>query len=537
MKNKLGVVATNFQDNNFNLNNMLRYIFFTFVTFFLVKYFLLDRMSLQYVRHFSYIAVILSVISFRNLDYQLWSKSSRIITKVVAILFGLYFLFSDPQVLNSDSLIIKFELSYWRWIAIVSAVISLYRPVFLLVPIVYMAQMKGAQSELLHLTLSKTDYLPLLEAVFFIYVGAVIYTFGINKGSLAEENESEIVFDILFITTVAAHFSNYFYSGVKKIWISDGSLTWWSLNNQTENLILTAHKSGHFPWPLPPEQVQVLYTVMSDWSWLINIGLFIGQLIAVIAILKLSWSKFVTVFYDLTHIAIFALTGIFFYKWIVYNVAIIWALSSVKNINFTPLLRLYLISVVIAAPLVFFVAKLGWFDNRSFNHEYFEAVYESGDKLEIPSNYFLASSVTYAQQRIVRDKAKGHFPSGAFGVTFGMDNVTTGNNCGYEVDTSADLFTQVGLDGEDKISKRVERNHQYYVQNEVNSGNPLNYDVYPHHIFSSPWNFDEFKSRRKDTITHYNYVVESYCLGVGGNVKNNKLYRREAHPIYEIPKI
>jgi len=32
-------------------------------------------------------------------------------------------------------------------------------------------------------------------------------------------------------------------------------------------------------------------------------------------------------------------------------------------------------------------------------------------------------------------------------------------------------------------------------------------------------------------------VVESYCLGVDGNVKNNNVYRREVHPVYESSKI
>lgn len=532
---KAGSIVPDVYQRDFNHKKIILFFICTFIAFYLVKFLLLDRMLIQSVRYFSYFAVVISVIFLRNFDYKFWSKSSRIITKIVAILFGLYFLFSYPQLLKTDGLIIKFELSYWRWTAITSTILAIYRPAFLLVPIFYMAQMKGVHSELLHLSLSKTDYLPLLEAVFFIYVGAVIYTFAINKGSLIKENESNTIFDLLFLTTVAAHFSNYFYSAVKKIWISDGSITWWSFNNQTENLILTAYKSGHFPWPLSPESIQLIYAFMADWSWLSNSVLFIGQCLALIAITKLSWSKIVTVFYDMTHIAIFALTGIFFYKWIFYNFAIIWALSNVKNICFTPLLRIYLICVVIFAPLIFFVAKLGWFDNRSFNHEYFEAVYENGDKLEIPSNFFLTSSVTYAQQRIIRDKSEAHFPTGTFGVTFGINNVIRGNKCEYEVNNDIDLFIRMGAENVRKIRNRIERIQQYYIKSEAVNGKVLNYDFYPHHIFSFPWLFSDFKNRKKDTIVQYNYVVESYCLDMDINTEKDKLYRREVHQVYARP--
>jgi hypothetical protein len=519
---------------NFNLNKLARYLVVVFVSFIIVKLTLLDRMSVPYIRYLSYFIIVICLVKFNDLSYKFWSKSSKIVSKVIVILFAVYFLLSAPQVLETDTFTIRFELDYWRWFAIVCAGLSLYRPIFLLVSFMYMAQMKGAESELLQLTLSKTDYLPLLEAVTFIFIGSVIYQYFTKKGEITkcQVSESLTIFDVLFLTTLAAHFSNYFYSAVKKVWIADGSLFWWAANNQTENLILTAYQSGHFPWPIPSEYIQLLYSHMSEWSWLSNSILIAAQFIAVIAILKLNWSKLITAFYDITHIAIFALTGIFFYKWIIYNFTIIWALSYVKNITFSPLLRIYLVCIVIFAPLVFFVAKLGWFDNRSFNHEYFEAVYENGDKQEIPSNYFLGSSLTYAQQRIIRNKENGHFPTGTFGVTFGMDNVNKGNSCEYKINPNGDLFSQIGEAEVKKISARIARIHQFYIENERRLSGGLNYDLYPHHIFSFPWKFSEFKHRKKETIKYYNYVVESYCLGIEGKVDNNKLYRREVHPVY-----
>jgi len=56
------------------------------------------------------------------------------------------------------------------------------------------------------------------------------------------------------------------------------------------------------------------------------------------------------------------------------------------------------------------------------------------------------------------------------------------------------------------------RNHHSYILKNLRDDGTINYDLYPHHIFSMPWNYSEFRNLDKRRITSYRYVVESKCM-------------------------
>jgi hypothetical protein len=46
----------------------------------------------------------------------------------------------------------------------------------------------------------------------------------------------------------------------------------------------------------------------------------------------------------------------------------------------------------------------------------------------------------------------------------------------------------------------------------LDSDGRINYDLYPHHHFTNPWYYQDFKALDKRTIVVCKYVLESACL-------------------------
>src|SRR3546814_11027254 len=75
----------------------------------------------------------------------------------------------------------------------------------------------------------------------------------------------------------------------------------------------------------------------------------------------------ITVFYDITHVVIFIVSGILFWKWILMNLAIVAAFTSLRHQRFDGFVRLVGVVAVIGGTLVFFAARLAWYDTPALN--------------------------------------------------------------------------------------------------------------------------------------------------------------------------
>ena len=69
------------------------------------------------------------------------------------------------------------------------------------------------------------------------------------------------------------------------------------------------------------------------------------------------------------------------------------------------------------------------------------------------------------------------------------------------------------LDEMSLIQDRINKIHRLYVSMEKGN-DPYNYEVYPHHIFSMPWMFDDVKEAYKRDIDSYTYIVEGSCVEI-----------------------
>jgi hypothetical protein len=394
---------------------------------------------------------------------------------------------------------------------------------FALPVFVAMLWQKQLISQFLGMVISVTDYMPVLEFGFSLTLGFIIYhVLKRNKivSEIKQSNGHLHVLETIMLTAVSVHLANYLYSGIQKIIISD---PWWlwGAENPTYNLTLAALAVGAAPVSLfGHESIKTLLDTQVRFNMPLNYLLLFLQLSAVIAITRIRWAAFVTLMYDVTHIIIFIATGIFFYKWIWLNLLITVSLSTMKHKKISREIILLLICVMIFSPFVYFVAFLGWFDTPSFNDEFIEAVSDNGDVYRVPSNYFLSGSITFAQQRVLRNKP-GHFPTNTYGSWQNKMNKTELSKIKSCQLPNVEVSAFGSVPQRQHVSSLL-RYHHKYILSHIDGNGIINYDIYPHHIFSMPWSYRKFHDLDKKTITSYRYVVESKCLSYKDGVRSSK---------------
>lgn len=442
----------------------------------------------------------------------------RVVFIALFALFAVYLAF--PRTLPSDlgfSMLVGLRIQWGHWLLPVLLLLGFLRPALGVLALLFAIWERLTLSELYGVLLSQTEYFPVVEFAVFMLISAAalkaIKRFTYFSPLFITASRCTSTLEKMALCAVAAHMSNYFYSGVKKWGLGDTPLSW-AMENQTQYLILAADAMGFLPLQAFPGLPEFLFKAFTDARVFSNLLMFGGQLAAVIAVLNVRWLLWITAFYDLTHILIFLVTGIFFYKWIVLNFAIVAGLIVMRHKVMPFAFKLQLMVIVVAAPLVFWVAKLGWWDSRAYNHERFYAVLKDGSEIEVPTNYWGSLSVNYAQARVTRGKEEGFFPTGTFGLLFGQRNMERANRCDYqfEPERSRRVLQKLVEAPDSNVINNVRLHHRYVLEHVDDAGH-IAYDFYPHHIWSMPWLFNEFNALDKRRIKAYRYVVEATCLG------------------------
>jgi hypothetical protein len=492
-------------------------IFATLIAFVIVK--VASFLSFKYSPFGVGASVVLALVIYLSRNIHLKAPApNALVIRGISTLFLLYTLmvfWNSPGAQSGITLTHIVNLGCILLLALSFKTEALIIPGLLLVVI-----QKQLVSTATDLRISTTDYMPLIE--FGILLGlaplimGLIGSLKIGQRFTPSNIRSQDQYPILLIG-VAIHCSNYFFSGVQKLLISD-PIWFWVTENPTQMLMLAAYEMGSLPLTIFGDRfVDSIYSFLStNILWLNALTLAI-QIAPVIALRRVKWMIVLMVLFDITHIVIFLVSGIFFYKWIVLNALIVSALLILRHYSYD--LRDYLLLVLgmVLAPSVFFVAFLGWHDTPSFNDEYFLAHTRGGVSLRVPTNYFLGSSVTYAQGRISAIKP-GHFVTGALGVLDKAKNSdprwSYSANC---VTTKKQRSIEINFD---RIESRVRRHHSYILR-KLDTQGRFSYDLYPHHIWSLPWNYDEFERLNKKEIIGYSYVVESKCLSNKASIHDN----------------
>ena len=77
----------------------------------------------------------------------------------------------------------------------------------------------------------------------------------------------------------------------------------------------------------------------------------------------------------------------------------------------------------------------------------------------------------------------------------------------------------------------VIRKHHILIMSLVDQDGRYDYDLYPHHLWSMPWEYRDFKLLDKRTIERYRYVNEAVCLYTEEGLPRSERKRRVSFDI------
>ena len=507
--------------------NYYLFFFLSITLFYITKVVILSGLKSEEGRLLAYLFSFFLVYQNWSLSQREFPQSFKIVLSTLVALFGLYLLLAVPSISKGDlSTYHSLELFEFRYVAIIGSILFFVKPAFGILPFTYTIIYKSLLVSVFGFPISSTDYAPLVEAGIFLFICTAIYKKLFEKYSFLESKDVDIKYlEFAILLSVFVHLSNYFYSGLKKIWMSDFSLWFWSVNNKTQYLILNTWELKLLPISFSDSVTSNVFLFFEHTYIASNFFVLFIQCATIICVLGTRSIRIFTFLFDCMHLAIFAVTGILFYKWMIYNLLIIIAVSKLEIKTIPTQMKFLFGFLLIIAPTVFFVSKFGWFDTRALNNEYFVAVTNDGKRLRVPTNYFLQHSVTFAQQRAIKTKSEPFFPIGTNGSTSGMSNMFDANQCNFtKQDKLINIEDHISRDQSRKIKKQINLLHNFYLDIEQRTSRPYNYDFYPHHVFSMPWWFKEFKSIRKENIKYYEYRIDSQCQSLENNALKKDVY-------------
>ncbi|MGH1354039.1 MAG: hypothetical protein ACRBBS_03015 [Thalassovita sp.] len=208
----------------------------------------------------------------------------------------------------------------WLVIPALFALASYWRPALALLPIMAVMWTKILARKDFGLGISSTDYMVVLELgvlLCLFIIPASLLSLAMRIPRARGEGLKALRRDYLNAAVVigaAVHLANYFYSGHTKLILENAGPLTWVLENPTYILTPITKHFGYltifeFSWmPVWMNAALVWITVP------LNAAVLLAQLAVVFAFFSRRFMIGVTMFFDLMHTAIFALTAIFFWK-------------------------------------------------------------------------------------------------------------------------------------------------------------------------------------------------------------------------------
>jgi hypothetical protein len=450
-------------------------------------------------------------------------------------------------------------IAYGRILALAAGILSIWRPSFAVFPAVYFAFHKDVSRAVSQAhELGRNDYAPLIEVSIFLTCGLIalglLQLLARARSSAAKPTIlSEIgtatfatrCAAILLLAGIGAHFGNYFLSGLAKVTLDGGPLSW-ILENPTSAIMLGGYELGAAPLSFSPWLFTTAYEGIRAVELPMNVVVLAAQLFCVAAFLRRRWLIGLTAFFDLMHIGIFLLSGALFLHWIVLNTLIVAALTRLKEKTFPVGAVVAGVAATIAGHNVFYIAELGWYDSRQIRHGYYEAFTEDGRQVPLAQSFLRDSSyLLFGRHFGYREHVNpsGHVPTGAWG-QIGIKDIapfasgTASSNyeimrltkdCAYPVDepeTPPDYDT-------DRPAPFIKAQHRRALALE-NSNFSIDHNIYPHHHYSMPFRYQAFEAIAPRGIVAYRYVVETVCLGVVDGRVERRVMTRTVGPVIDV---
>ena len=190
--------------------------------------------------------------------------------------------------------------------------------------------------------------------------------------------------DFIFISlTLIA--SSYFWPGIGKIrlnWIAHGHIYF---------LLFNTYTNGWLAF-LDPRIIETIGILFSYFDWPMRLGTLLLEFGAIFSLWRRSTLKMFLGGWILFHFGIFAMSGIFFWKWVLLDAAVLILFLKDKQIQSLPIFSrgYFVLSILLIAgcQLWFKPVNLAWYDARASYSARFKAIGKSGKEYFLSPHFF-----------------------------------------------------------------------------------------------------------------------------------------------------
>ena len=487
----------------------------TVLSFIIWKYLLNQGM---YALHLSISVfwVLASTFIFRN-NGSIDLRIIDYIPRYVSIILGIYFTFSyhDLPYEYIDNSFEKMLFLYGDYLVVMLIILSIRIPSIGIIIINFIFYEKKLYAENLPFGISGTDWQIVAEVTVFLIFGGI--STKLLRLSKFDINDSVDVQKKIIFSALGIYFSSYFFSGFEKITLNTNPFSW-VVDNSLFNIIINADIAGISPLKYFVYKNEIYNILIKSEEFLETFTIF-GELFAIFAVLQKRYFIFFLSLMTLMHLVIFIFTGIFFWKWVLFNFILFFFVSK-HNILIPRNNSNYVLfcAFLFLGQFIFYVPKLGWYDSPVMNNTYCMAVNNNGDKFYVPSNYFNDYSITFAQQRFININSIPNIKKvGALGSVRSLNDLKSLNK------------TQINIVGFPTYLVEPSSEQTAFVINHHNymsSHFPFNIDIYPHHIFSTPQIGKKFCNMHPKKITSYEFYVDTVFSSFTDNAVNHEILER-----------
>jgi len=237
-------------------------------------------------------------------------------------------------------------------------------------------------------------HLPEFTAIYHILM--LFISFILLKSTNKFKNIDTKLFIFLALTI---HASNYFIPGIAKIEISPNGWEW-AFSDEINNLFVSAYVSGWFGF-LKQETVLWIVNYLNHIDIVFTISNMFIQLGAIFLLYRKNISLFMFILFELFHIGILLMSGIFFWQWIILNLGFIYTIKhlSKENLDFLYNKKMFVIfvSIVLLSPLIYRPFVFAWWDSNLNTVYDIYAVNEKNETIKLNSQDLSPYDEIFAQ--------------------------------------------------------------------------------------------------------------------------------------------
>lgn len=401
--------------------------------------------------------------------------------------------------------------------------LSLFRPSFVATLVVYIFSARVLAGPISTVGSSTLDIAFMLDMALYLCAFGII-SLHADKflGRVGLSGHRTMIQETITYVSFGLHLSNYFWSGTAKLLI--GPYPWtWIVENKTYNGLLFSIQNGTSPIGSEPWLVQIVYDVFSFLVMPMNFFIVAFQLLAIVCVFRLSWLRVTTTFYDLLHIGIYILGGLFFWQWIWNNFTILIAATKERAGPSVYAKGACVLVILLGYPPLPFqrAAWLAWFDVADARQIYFEAVGPNGP-VKVPSSFFLGHSYGVSHGYMDTVPHTGQYPHLRWWASAkDYSRLLSSGSCPAPgpVDPSTLETPEARQARLERIQRFISAHHAKMLSRQDRFGLG-SYYWRAHHHPSNPLLFSAFNNLDLHTVKSYNLIVESVCHSIeNGHVR------------------